>query len=142
MSEPDLAKQVRQWLKKAVSICLVLGVLALAYRPGLAVQYWRGGLRPCDNLEKRLCADLGPTSCDVWKNGLDGAYAGSGQPRRNYGGRWENTDKAIDKAIDWLLGWDGARQDNPLCYEQLEDARYAEVLSTIRGAVQSRLGTP
>jgi hypothetical protein len=104
----------------------------------LAVQLWRGGLRPCHNLEKRLCADLGPKSCAVWQNDLHGAFAGSGQSHPFFGRK----SVPVDKAVHALLGWDAARQDNPLCYEQLEDAPYAQVLSTIRATVEARLTPP
>jgi hypothetical protein len=115
----------------------VFAVTAVALRPGLAVELWRGGLHPCASLKKRLCADLGPTGCQVWQNDLNGAFAACGQshdfPR--------NKSRVVDVAIHKLLGWDANREDNSLCYLQLDDAAYAQVLAAVRGPVESRLQT-
>ena len=116
----------------------VVAVLMVAMQPGLIVQFWRGGVRPCRNLDRRLCEDLGPRGCDVWMNQLGRAVAGSSQPHE-----WRrNKTVVVDVAVHKLLGWDAARQDNPLCYDQLDDAVYPQILGAIRQAVAARAPTP
>ncbi len=109
----------------------MFAVLALAMQPGLIAQLWRAGLRPCRNLDQRLCADLGPQDCTVWKNDLHGAFTGSSQPHTWRG----NKTVAVDVAVHKLLGWDASRQDNPLCFDQLSADVYPNILSAIRTAV-------
>jgi hypothetical protein len=109
----------------------VIVVLVLAMRPGLIAQLWRAGLRPCRNLDERVCADLGATDCQVWKTKLHGGLTGSSQPHD-----WpRNKTAAVDVAIHKLLGWDAARQDNPLCFDQLDAGVYPTLLAAIRAAV-------
>jgi hypothetical protein len=144
MSEPENGapspggwRQPPPW-KRALMLGGVLAVMAVAFQPGLLGQLWRGGLRPCRNLDERLCRDLGPQSCDVWKNQLGGSMAGSSQPHE-----WRrNKTAVVDVAVHKLLGWNASREDNPLCYDQLDDAVYPQILAGIRAAVGARGSAP
>jgi hypothetical protein len=110
----------------AAPLCVV-ALIAVA----IAGDVKRGGLRPCNRLDARLCADLGPAACDVWKDRLHRLGAASVEPHE-----WRhNRTFLIDLALHKLLGWDAAHADNPLCYTELEDEVYPKILEAVRGAV-------
>jgi hypothetical protein len=136
----DAEKPREPWTRR-YSLLLSLGVLVvlmLVMQPGLIVQVWRGGLRPCRNLDRRICKDLGPRACDVWVNQLGRTISGSSQSHE-----WRrNKTVVVDVAVHKLLGWDAAHQDNPLCYDQLDDAIYPKILGAIRQAVAARAPAP
>ncbi len=116
-----------------VAVPLVaVGLVALAAAGDLK----RGGLYPCDRLDARLCADLGPGACDVWMNRLHRVGAASVEPHE-----WRhNRTFLIDLALHKLLGWDAAHADNPLCYTELEDEVYPKILEAVRGAAKTAQG--
>lgn len=94
----------------------------------------RGGLRPCDRLDQRLCGDLGPEACAVWQVHLHRAGAASSQPHH-----WRrNRTVVLDVALHKVLGWDAPRADNPLCYDELEDSLYPTILGAVRAAVAAQ----
>ena len=112
---------------------LWVGGLALLAAVTLGGELVRGGVRPCDRLDQRLCRDLGPAACDVWTNRLHRAGAASTEPRHR---RWNKAGRAAaDVALHTLLGWDASKADNPTCYQQLEDDIYPVVLAGIRRIV-------
>jgi hypothetical protein len=84
---------------------------------------------PCDRLEARLCADLGPEQCGVWKGPLRKAGTGSAMPHevRGRGG-------LADLGMHLLLGWDRERS-HETCSAQLDDAVYAPTLEGVRASV-------
>jgi hypothetical protein len=115
--------------------------LAVSSLGGAAVVLWialalgghlrRGGLRPCDRLDERLCADLGATDCAFWKTRLGRAGSGSSEPHELRRNRTALVDLALHKA----LGWSMATQDNPRCYDQLTDDLYPQTLGVVRTIV-------
>ena len=93
----------------------------------------RGGLRPCERLDQRLCADLGAAGCDVWTRALGRRGAASSEPHH-----WRrNRTFVLDLALHKVLGWDAAHADNPLCYDELEDTLYPTILSSVRASVDA-----
>jgi hypothetical protein len=93
----------------------------------------RGGLRPCERLDQRLCADLGTEGCAVWTQYLHRGGAASGEPHH-----WpRNRAFILDLAIHKLLGWDAAHADNPLCYDELDPALYPQILTAVRASVDA-----
>ena len=112
----------------------LLGLILVAVSGDLA----RGGLRPCDRLDRRLCADLGPAGCEVWTRRLQRRGAASSEPHH-----WRrNRTFALDLALHKLLGWDAARADNPLCYDELEESLYPVILSSVRASVEAAARAP
>src|SRR5690606_26672058 len=73
----------------------------------------RGGLRPCERLDERVCRDLGAEDCAVWKTELGRAGTGSTVPFRAGGGRHAPLRWALNAALP------GDRSsDKALCYRQ------------------------
>ena len=124
----------RRWATWAAF--LVAGAVLVWVGAGLAGHVARGGLRPCERLDDRLCADLGPEDCALWKTRLGRVGSGSVQPHRLRGNRGAIWDVAVHK----LLGWDMSRSDNPLCYDQLADDMYPQLLGAVRGAASAAKG--
>jgi hypothetical protein len=108
---------------------------------GLAVVGWlvsvagatvaRGGLRPCDRLDERLCHDLGSSDCDLWKTHLGGTGAASTQPYQVRGHR----AGLFELALHVVLPWNMKKADNPLCYDELGDDLYPTILGAVRDIV-------
>src|SRR5205085_4500017 len=107
-----------------IAIAAVAGALV---GPKLA----RGGLRPCDRLDERLCRDLGLADCELWKAHLGRVGSASVQPHPWRANRMIFADLALHK----LLGWDASKSDNPLCYDELGGVLYPKILAAVRGAV-------
>jgi len=91
----------------------------------------RGGLHPCDRLDERLCQDLGTADCAFWKARLGHGGAASTEPHHLR----RNKTAVLDVARHKLLGWDMARADNPLCYDELQDDLYPTILGVVRTLV-------
>ena len=91
----------------------------------------RGGLHPCDRLDERLCQDLGPADCGFWKTRLGHGGAASTEPHHLR----RNRTALLDVAQHKLLGWDMAKADNPLCYDELQDDLYPTILGVVRTVV-------
>ena len=124
----------RSWHRYAVFTFLAITVLvAVLVGPKLA----RGGIRPCDRLDERLCRDLGPADCEIWKTRLGRVGSASTQPHSWRANRMVFADIAIHK----LLGWDATKSDNPLCYDELGDQLYPSILAAIRDAVAANRRT-
>jgi hypothetical protein len=124
-----------KWRRRPGAVLAVLAPLAVLAVVLIAVSgdLARGGLRPCERLDQRLCADLGPGACDVWTRQLQRRGAASSEPHH-----WRrNRTFALDLALHKLLGWDAAHADNPLCYDELEDALYPAILSSVRASVEA-----
>jgi hypothetical protein len=108
---------------------------------GLAVVGWlvsvaattvaRGGLRPCDRLDERLCRDLGPSDCDLWKKRLGGTGAASTQPYEVHGHR----AGLFQLALHVVLPWNIKKADNPLCHDELGADLYPTILGAVREIV-------
>jgi hypothetical protein len=126
------AKQSRKRLMTGVILAL-FAALALVFIT-VSGDLARGGLHPCDRLDQRLCADLGPAGCDIWKRHLSRTGAASSEPHH-----WRrNRAFALDLALHKLLRWDAAHADNPLCYDELEDTLYPTILAAVRASVAGK----
>ena len=89
---------------------------ALALAAGL------GGCRPCDDLDERICSDLGPQDCQVWTEKLNKVGSASTSPTRFGRRTWI-------RAV--FMGPNGQA-----CSTQLD--MYDETLAAIRTAVQGQ----
>ena len=114
----------RRWPRYALVCGLTIAVMVGAV-------FAMGGLRPCERLDDRLCRDLGPDDCAIWKDQLGRVGSGSRQRHSWRGNRMVFVDLAIHK----VLGWDAAHSDNPLCNRQMGEQLYPAVLSAVRDAV-------
>jgi hypothetical protein len=94
----------------------------------------RGGLHPCDRLDESLCRDLGPADCAFWKARLGRRGAASTEPHHLR----RNKTALLDVVQHKLLGWDMAKADNPLCYDELHNDLYPTILGTVRVQVAAR----
>jgi hypothetical protein len=84
---------------------------------------------PCDRLEARVCADLGPDMCAVWKGPLAKVGTGSAMAHESRGRRG-----LADLGMHLLLGWDRER-DHETCSAQLDDTVYPATLQGVRATV-------
>jgi len=84
---------------------------------------------PCDRLDDRLCADLGPDSCELWKGRFNKAVSGSSMRHESHGRRL-----LVDRAMHLLLGWDSERS-HETCSAQASDAVYPGTLDAVRATI-------
>jgi hypothetical protein len=88
-------------------------------------------LHPCDRLDARLCADLGPEACEVWRGPLNKTASGSSMAHEVRGRR-----ALADLALHLWLGWDFQR-DHDICSAQNDDSVYPATLQGIRASVSA-----
>ena len=81
------------------------------------------GCRPCEELDERICTDLGATECQIWRGDLAKAGSASTSPVR-YSGKYRWLSNL-------LMGPNGRA-----CGTQLQ--QYPQVLAGIRQAVEAQ----
>jgi hypothetical protein len=130
---PDVPRGIRwvRWLPALAGLAVAGWLVSLA-----GATLTRGGLRPCDRLDERLCRDLGPSDCDLWKTHLGRAGAASTQPYQVRGHR----AGLFELALHVALRWDMKTADNPLCYDELDDDLYPRIFGAVREIVTKERG--
>jgi hypothetical protein len=108
------------------SLVLLVGAVVIAVVVGRVIG---PRLHPCDKLEARLCADLGPEECQTWRGPLRKVASGSAVPHEARG-----RGALADRGLHLLLGWDRQRS-HETCSAQNDAAVYPATLEAVRASV-------
>jgi Protein of unknown function (DUF1266) len=133
-ADPDVARRLEarrsaRAKEHAGNIRNLIALVAIVVLGIVAGRVIGPRLHPCEGLDARLCGDLGPSACEIWKGPLKRAGSGSSMQHELRGRRG-----LADVALHLLLGWDFERS-HEMCSMQADDAAYPATLQAIRTSV-------
>jgi hypothetical protein len=112
---------------------ILVALLAAVVIPIVGARIVGPHFHPCERLDARLCADLGPEACAVWKGKLGNVGSGSAMPHEAVVG-----GPLVHRATHLFLGWDNERS-HETCVKQGSDAVYPAILEGVRATVAAQL---
>jgi len=124
--EARRAARAREHAGNMRNLVLLVGAVVVAIVAGRMIG---PRFHPCDRLDARLCADLGPDACETWRGPLRKVASGSTMPHEARGRR-----ALADLGMHLLLGWDRGRS-HETCSAQNDDAVYPATLEAVRASV-------
>jgi hypothetical protein len=126
--EARQSARAKEHAGNARNLALLVAAVVIAIVAGRVVG---PRFHPCDRLDARLCADLGPAACEAWK-GNGKLLSGSSMRHETRGRR-----ALADLGMHLLLGWDRERS-HETCSMQVDDAVYPKILEGVRTTVAAR----